>query len=347
MRGLINVVAVGAAISAATLGAVAPALACAGLIGSNGAVNLGRTTTLAAYHDGVEHYVTAFKFQGGGGQFGTLIPLPDVPTSVERGGAWTLQRLVRETEPIRPVATLSRSDVYPAPATAEVLLETRVDALDLTVLRGGAPAVAEWATNHGFRLSPDAPEVLEFYAERSPIFLAAVFDGEAAEQRGQKLGDGTPVHITIPTSNPWVPLRILGLGRQPTDTIQADVFLLTDQLPTMLPGFSRELSLTHSAQANKRLLDDLRSDDGMSWVPESAWLTKVSVNSATANLRYDLAIDASGRGMPSRVAAGLESPSQPAPLDGMAPPAAIGAGAIALMAAPAFVRSRRERKTDS
>ena len=29
-----------------------PAFACAGLIGSNGAVNLGRTTTLAAYHDG-------------------------------------------------------------------------------------------------------------------------------------------------------------------------------------------------------------------------------------------------------------------------------------------------------
>src|SRR5262245_66078845 len=78
--------------------------ACAGLIGSNGAVNLGRTTTLAAYHDGVEHYVTAFKFLGGGGQFGTLIPLPDVPTSVERGGAWTLQRLVRETTPIRALA---------------------------------------------------------------------------------------------------------------------------------------------------------------------------------------------------------------------------------------------------
>jgi hypothetical protein len=78
------------------------ALACAGLIGSNGAVNLGRTTTLAAYHDGVEHYVTAFKFLGGGGQFGTLIPLPAVPTNVERGGAGTLQRLVRETQP--PVA---------------------------------------------------------------------------------------------------------------------------------------------------------------------------------------------------------------------------------------------------
>src|SRR2546425_11636983 len=74
-----------------------PAAACAGLIGSNGAVNLGRTTTLAAYHDGVEHYVTAFQFQGGGGEFGTLIPLPGVPTNVERGGGWTLQRLQLET----------------------------------------------------------------------------------------------------------------------------------------------------------------------------------------------------------------------------------------------------------
>ena len=57
----------------------APAAACGGLIGPNGAVNLLRTTTFAGYHDGVEHYVTAFEFLGGGGQFGTLIPLPGVP----------------------------------------------------------------------------------------------------------------------------------------------------------------------------------------------------------------------------------------------------------------------------
>ena len=39
--------------------------ACGGLIGPNGAVNLLRTTTLAGYHDGVEHYVTSFQFAGG------------------------------------------------------------------------------------------------------------------------------------------------------------------------------------------------------------------------------------------------------------------------------------------
>ena len=76
---------------------------------------------------------------------------------------------------------------------------------------GAAPTrSARWATEHGFRLPPDAPEVLDFYAARSPIFLAAVFDADAAAERGQAVGDGTPVHITIPTDNPWVPLRILG-----------------------------------------------------------------------------------------------------------------------------------------
>src|SRR3990172_10698934 len=98
MRKLIAATAAFAALAATSLIGPSLADACAGLIGSNGAVNLGRTTTLAAYADGVEHYVTAFQFQGGGGEVGTLIPLPGVPTNVERGGAWTLQRLQRETQ---------------------------------------------------------------------------------------------------------------------------------------------------------------------------------------------------------------------------------------------------------
>jgi hypothetical protein len=191
------------------------------------------------------------------------------------------------------------------------LLQTRVDALDLTVLKGGGADVAAWAHEHGFSLSPDAPEVLDFYAQRSPIFLAAVFDGDAAQQRGQRIGDGTPVHLTIPTSNPWVPLRILGLGKQPTDQVDADVFLLTDRWPAILPGPRGGLSLTHNAPATAGLLDDLRSDAGMDWVPRSAWLTQVSIDSTVADLRYDLAVDATGLASPSAVAAGLEPPAPP------------------------------------
>jgi len=91
--------AAAAALALIALTAV-PAFACGGLIGPNGAVNLLQTTTLAAYHDGAEHYVTAFQFAGGGGAFGSLTPLPGIPSKVEKGGDWTLQRLVRETDPL-------------------------------------------------------------------------------------------------------------------------------------------------------------------------------------------------------------------------------------------------------
>jgi hypothetical protein len=339
MRHLKAILAVTVALATAFSATAGSALACAGLIGSNGAVNLGRTTTLAAYHDGVEHYVTAFKYFGGGGQFGTLIPLPGVPTSVERGGSWTLQRLNRETEPLRERAFLAAPAALGRADSVEVLLETRVDALDLTVLRGGPRAVAAWATEHGFRLSPDAPQMLDFYATRSPIFLAAVFDAEAASARGQAIGDGTPVQITIPTTNPWVPLRILTLGKQADDRVEADVYLMTDIQPAFLPNPGPGLSLVHNAPARKELLDDLRSDERMEWVPQSAWLTKLRVDSKAADLSYDLAVDASGQGQPSRRAAGLSPGHRTLIFQSMGEPAALGL--LIVLGVPAVLALRR------
>ncbi len=320
-----SVVRAGAALAAALVlvaMVVAPALACGGLIGPNGAVNLLRTTTFAGYHDGEEHYVTAFQFAGGGGAFGSITPLPGIPSKVEKGGDWTLQRLIRETEPLR--LTLEDAASPAASGSAEVLMEVQIDALDVTVLRGGADEVGRWATEHGFRLPPDAPEVLDFYASRSPIFLAAVFDADAAAARGQNIGDGTPVHITIPTANPWVPLRILGLGKTADERVDADVYMLTDQTPALLPRptVANGLILDHSAPATQSLLDDLRSDRGMEWVPTSAWLTKVRVDAGARQLSYDLAVDASGAGRPSAVAAGLDVSvhgSAGAPTDTTAP----------------------------
>jgi hypothetical protein len=295
--------------------AAGPTLACGGLIGPNGAVNLLRTTTLAAYHDGIEHYVTAFQFAGGGGAFGSIVPLPGVPTDVVRGGDWTLQRLVRETDP--PTLREAVPGAFASDASgAQVILQKRIDALDITVLKGGAAEVGQWATAHGFRLPPDAPEVLDFYAQRSPIFMAAVFDADAAKARDQAIGDGTPVHITIPTTNPWVPLRILALGRLQTERIDADVFLLTDRAPAMLPApgdGDNGLVLSHFAPASDQLLADLRADKGMEWIPDSAWLTKVHIDAAAPQLTFDLAVDASGQGAPSRVAAGLEPETGPLP----------------------------------
>lgn len=295
----------------ATALTVVPATACGGLIGPNGAVNLLRTTTFVGFHEGVEHYVTAFAFAGGGGAFGSITPLPGIPTSVEKGGDWTLQRLILETDPPVPPSVFEADVQRAGGPGVEVLLETRIDALDLTVLRGGGDDVGRWAEDHGFRLPPDAPEVLDFYAERSPIFLAAAFDADAATERGQAIGDGTPVHLTIPTDQPWVPLRILSLGKGADEQVDADVYLLTDRVPTILPAATggSGLDLRHTAPASQALLDDLRSDRGMEWVPERAWLMKLTVDARAADLRYDLAVDTTGIAGPSRVAAGLERPT--------------------------------------
>jgi hypothetical protein len=302
----------GITIPAAVLGllvAAAPALACGGLIGPNGAVNLLRTTTFAGYHDGEEHYVTSFEFAGGGGAFGSITPLPGVPSSVVKGGDWTLQRVILETNP--PQAESLRLFAAASADSAVEIMKVQIDALDVTVLKGGADAIGAWAKDHGFRLPPDAPEVLDFYATRSPIFLAAAFDADAAAERGQQIGDGTPVHVTIPTDNPWVPLRILALGKTGQERVEADVFLLTDRTPALLPTptGANGIRVDHSAAASESLLTDLRSDRDMEWVPNSAWLTKVVVDSSAAGLSYDLAIDASGANAPSRVDAGLDVPA--------------------------------------
>ncbi len=222
-----------AALTGLSLLVAGPALACGGLVNANGSVSLVRTTTLAAYHQGVEHYVTSFEFAGGTGEFGSIIPLPGVPSKVIRGGDWTLQRLVQETQPeLRAVAELAA----PAAGDASVILRTQIDALDVVVLEGGGTAVGTWASEHGFFLPPDAPEVLDFYAERSPIFMAVRFDASRAADLGLETGDGTPVHVVIPTTNPWVPLRILGLGAGAEAPVEADVFLLTDRTPALLPA---------------------------------------------------------------------------------------------------------------
>src|SRR2546430_16100769 len=116
------------------------ALACGGLVAPNGAVRLSRATTLVAWHDGIEHYMTSFTYQGDVSNLGWIVPLPAVPIKIEEGGAWTLQRLFRETHP-EPVSFLNQDTATSASAGVEVLQQVKVEALNITVLRGSGQAV--------------------------------------------------------------------------------------------------------------------------------------------------------------------------------------------------------------
>ena len=291
-----------------------PALACGGLVNPNGTVSLLKTTTMVGYVDGVEHYVTSFEFAGGGAEFGSIVPLPGIPSDVARAGDWTLQRLVQEVQPPARRVAFAAADSGGSAAQAEVIMEAQIEALDITILKGGGDEVGQWAKDNGFSLTPDAPEVLDFYAERSPVFMAARFDPAEAAARDQSVGDGTPVHLTIPTPDPWVPLRILGLGLGEKARIEADVFLLTEAIPQMLPepeprGSENGLILERDEAANELLLSDLRSDKGMKWIPASdMWFSYIRIDTTAGELKHDLAIDATGRSEPSPVAAGLAAP---------------------------------------
>ena len=143
----------------------------------------------------------------------------------------------------------------------------RIDSLDVTILKGGGKSVGEWAEAQGFTLTEDTPETLEYYSRRSPFFMAAKFDATAAVAQGFTSGDGTPVHLTMPMDRPWVPLHILATGSRPRSRGRR-----------RLPAHRREAQAARGpgpraralGAASDLLLDDLRSDKGMEWVPEDA-----------------------------------------------------------------------------
>ncbi len=214
------------------------------------------------------------------------------------------------------------------------------------MLRGGADEVGEWAVENGFLLTPDTPEVLDFYARRSPVFMAAKFDAQRAQELGQGSGDSTPIMATIPTDDPWVPVHILGLGLEAQQQVQADVFLLTDDEPEVLAG-GDGLTINRSEQASTGLLADLRSDQNMDWMPRDMWLSYLTLDAPAADLSYDLAVSTTPGVEPSLVDAGVEAEplaARPVPVADDGWPVrnlALGAGVVVIAGLGGFALLRR------
>ncbi|HLZ56436.1 MAG TPA: DUF2330 domain-containing protein [Ktedonosporobacter sp.] len=279
------------------------AFACGGLVAPDGDVRLGRATTLVAWHDGIERYMTSFSYQGDASNLGWIVPLPAVPLKIEAGGAWTLQRLQREAEP-------PRFDVFSATApsaagSAQVLEQVKVEALNITVIRGSGQEILNWAAGNGFSVDGDTRAHLLVYAQGSPIFMAAKYDVSAAKARHQQQGDGAPVLITMKTAHPWIPFEVLALDGQ---QVQADLFLLTDtpvntsdlnvklgqsavgqEIPGA-PGFK----VVFQEKMNDLLYHDLSTDRNMGWVPRESWYTYLNLDAPDTAVTYDMGISSNG-----------------------------------------------------
>jgi hypothetical protein len=281
-----------------------PALACGGLVAPNGAVRLSRATTFVAWHDGIERYLTAFTYQGDVSNLGWIVPLPAVPLKIEEGGAWTLQRLNRETHPIEFNAFHLANGVATADS-AQVLQQVKIEALNITVLRGSGQEVLNWATSNGFSLNDDTRSHLLIYAKGSPIFMAAKFDTAAARARHQIQGDGAPILITMRTPHLWVPLEVLALDGQ---QVQADLYLLTDgpvnttdfkaligQSPvgSEIPG-ATGFTVAFQEKMNASLFHDLSTDRNMGWVWQNSWVTYLNLDAPDSTVTYDLGVSSNG-----------------------------------------------------
>jgi hypothetical protein len=286
----------GASALAFVLTGASAAMACGGLVAPGHAEVLEKATTLAAWHAGYEHYVTGFGFTGAADRFGYIVPLPGVPLRIQKGGGWTLERLEREIAPIR-FETLAVPAAARADGGVQVLQQVKIDALDITVVRGGGRDVAAWASKNGFALTPDAPRVLGRYSSKGAVFALARFDRADAVRRGIVEGQGETIQFTIRTRAPWIPLQILALGKAGLEAVHADLFTLTDDRPAFLPELNglSGMTVVRSEQAEPQLLSDLRSDGGMSWLPpRGMWFTAMTLNTVASSIRQDLSIDGGG-----------------------------------------------------
>jgi hypothetical protein len=227
--------------------------------------------------------------------------LPAVPDKVEKGGAWTLQRLAREAQPVLREDLAAGFAAASAAQPAQVLQTAVIDALDITVLRGSGQAVLDWCAQNHFALNAETRDHILAYASSSPIFMAAKYDLTQARLRLTFNGDGTPVLITMHTPRLWIPLEVLANA---SDQVNADVYLLTDNKPTFagidLASFGGNLpnaqgmQLLRQEPMKDQLHVDLSSDRNMSWIPPGGWFTALRLQAPGDLVTYDMTVAGPG-----------------------------------------------------
>ena len=266
----------------------AAAFACGGLVAGKHAEVLTKATSLAAWVDGIEHYITGFEFAGTADSFGYIIPLPAPPTEIRKGGDWTLERLEREAFPPPAFRDESSSVQALSAGSVEVLKAVKIDSLDIKVVRGGGRDVAAWAREHGFDMTADTDDLLATY--KANIFALAKFDKNEAQKKFVQ-GQGVVIDFEIPLPGPWIPLRILSLGKHEAEIVNAHLFMLTPERPMISPRLDsiKGLTVVRDEWASNELIADLRSDTGTEWIPETMWFTAIELQAPSPTITYDIA----------------------------------------------------------
>ncbi|OLB58632.1 MAG: hypothetical protein AUI01_01310 [Ktedonobacter sp. 13_2_20CM_2_56_8] len=231
--------------------------ACGGLIAPNGAIRLSRAATLVAWHDGIERYMTSFTYQGDVSKLGWIVPLPAVPLKIEEGGGWTLQRLALETRP-QPIFARTLNAAAPT-AGVQVLQQVKIEALDITVIKG----------SH------------QLQGDGAPILITMKIP-----------------HIWIPLEvlaldGQQVQADIYLLTDIPVNTGDLEAKVGQSAVGAGVPG-APGMKLSFQEKMTPLLYHDLSTDRNMGWVRPDSWLTYLSLDTPSTTVTYDMGITSTG-----------------------------------------------------
>jgi hypothetical protein len=294
----------------------------------------------------VEHFVRTARFEGGGEDFGFLVPTPTRPTLAEAEDPFGA--LERYTRPpiIRQVDSVSFDPRFlclgpnyigasgPPPGSVRVLETTLVSGYEASVLAASdTTALLAWLAEHRYDARPALRDWLDVYVRAGWIVTAfKVVDGATA-----------PVRMSFPTDRPFFPYR------EPADQRDARaaqartlrLYVVTpDRREARLGAAPAPLTLEWARPA-----DDLKDVLGRALPPDSplnagqrglwlhAWLDESSPRPGTDELYFDPA-PGQGRFDPAPVVQPYSFPI-PVPIDFLA----VGGAALAFV----VVRRRRAR----
>jgi len=155
--------------------------------------------------------------------------------------------------------------------------------------------VATGPAEHGFLLPPDSPRCSLLRPRAAPSSWPPL-------QRRGRCGSShchrrrhAPSNLTIPTPNPWLPLRILGLGQAPDAVDPSRLFLLTERATLRSSPLATTPVRARPVGERVGIADSptCGADKGMGGMPAVDVAQPLQDRSPARELKYDLAVDAS------------------------------------------------------
>ncbi|HTR43840.1 MAG TPA: DUF2330 domain-containing protein [Pseudomonadales bacterium] len=253
---------------------------------------------IIVFDAGQEDLILQVKYEGPVGQFGWLIPVPNLPT-IQEGSMKCFYELSKFTQKKKldaqweqyKSAALGTADDQPAEPSVKVLEIKTVGAYETAVLEANdSSALEKWLNDNHFYIPPDKFDVIAGYIKEHYYFVAVKinfskwFPGLPSTPDKLAAGELNPLQIHFASDRCVFPLRISSINGTPSE-VQFYVLASEPLLEQVL--YEKQLPLIYSndmaraesyAQKREQLLaqmdaktEEMRKKRGLPSIPPSLY----------------------------------------------------------------------------